>query len=112
MIHTSDDFGLYENCGHMNFYTNTEFSKVDTCKDIRERNSEPDRKVILYENDSSNSTTEYYEEVDFKDLDIGSNPNSALTKRSITKSLKDWFKGLHKRVFDFSLNFFVLSIFL
>jgi hypothetical protein len=109
VIHTSPDFGLYENCGHLNFYTNTEFSKVDTCADTRKRGKdknvkESDVQVILFEDDLGNSTG--YENVEYKNLDLGKNLNSTLTKRSLGKLLKKTINELPKRIFISSHQFF------
>ena len=109
VIHTSSDFGLYENCGHLNFYTNTELSKVDMCEDTRKRGKdnnekESDTQVVLYEDDLGNSTSGY-ENVDYKDLDLGKILNSTITKRSF-KNLFKSFTDLPKRVFISSHQFF------
>ena len=109
VINTSADFGLYENSGHYNFYTNTRNGKEDTCKDIRIRDKETDEKVILYEEDDLGNSTSSYQTVDFQDLPLGNSVNSTLTKRSIKSVLSNFYKNvktLPQRVFIQTHQFF------
>jgi hypothetical protein len=105
VIHTSEDFGLYENSGHMDFFTNTDKSKEDTCKDIRIRDKDTDGKIILYEDENKDPSNTTYEEVY---LEASEN----ITKRGIgsffLNVLTD-IKKLPKRVFIKTHQFFGCS---
>lgn len=104
ILHTSENFGLADKLGHMDFFVDDGPSEVTACSNIKDRFDTSD-KFILYEetNKKSSSYADVY--IEDKDLDkSGGLSNLSLDKvfnfaKRFFNSVMDFFKNKPKRIF-------------
>lgn len=133
IIHTSEQFGLSEKNGHMDFYPDSGPSSINACNDITVRFENDDNNVILYEekveiSKSQNKSIEY-EDITLDEKFTNKHGGlSGITRGSITSYLsgiygkiKNVFAYKPKRIFSkvhqfvgcshlMAMRFFIYSI--
>jgi len=87
VIHTSNQFGIVEKSGHMDFYPDEGPSKISAC-DFHNYKFE---KVIIYE--EKNPKNKDYEDITLANEDIINGRLGNLTIESVSKTIKSAFKN-------------------
>ncbi|RNA24596.1 pancreatic triacylglycerol lipase [Brachionus plicatilis] len=107
IVHTSDEFGLSEKNGHMDFYP--DLGDVNACNEVKQRFDNLEN-VILYE--EANSKDDEFEDVNLTSIDAKdtfSVDNLKSKMISIFGKIKDFFDKKPKRIFISVHQFFGCS---
>ncbi|CAF1027663.1 unnamed protein product [Brachionus calyciflorus] len=109
IIHTSDNFGLDEKNGHMDFYP--DLGDINACNEVKQRFDNLEN-VILYEETTTNKKGVEYKEIQLNNLteiDTLSVENLKKKLNSLFCKVKDFFSNKPKRVFISLHQFFGCS---
>jgi len=112
IIHTSENFGLASNLGHMDFYQDGGASNIKACDKFADRVNNFDNVVIYEEENHGDKTFEdvhldSQEKADF--FSLGTVKTGLSKAKSMWKKVKSWFLKSPKRVFLKAHQFFGCS---